>query len=96
MTALPVRAGAAIAQTGMIVGGPLHGWHYAFLEFQIVGGQLAILARCTRPKWPFPKEVRFIPELGHVRQFRSIPGQRAKRIEVAPLIEAAYAAEPGK
>lgn len=93
MATTPARQrNVAIAQTGRIVGGKLNGWHYAFLEFQLVDGAMCILARVTPPKWPFPKDVLFNIDAGDVRQFRKIAGQRAKRIEVAPLIAAAHAA----
>lgn len=85
---------------GVIEGGRLHGWRYAFLSFQLrdkpvdkLGSthELIVLARCSAPNWPFPCE---IPLRGqdHYGVLRAVPGERAKRALAAPLIHNAYRA----
>lgn len=83
---------AFIPQHGVIVGGPLHGWSYAFLRFEEPAKLppdsqwkrhmlLTMIVRATMPGWPFPTEIR----LGHTDygRLQSIKGTRTPQVPVA-------------
>jgi hypothetical protein len=74
---------------GRIKGGQLDGWFFHFLHFRAAPRSLRLVARCTPPAWPFPCDIHLAHQ--HFSQLRAIPGSRAKRIEVRPLIAQAYA-----
>lgn len=75
----------AIPQTGVIVGGRLNGWRYGFRRFAInARGQADVVAFCTPPDWPFGREI--VCTFSLARRFKAVPGERAKRLEVAPLL----------
>lgn len=75
---------------GLIKGGRLDGWAYHLLHFEISDDRaLLIRARCTPPGWPFPHDI-FSLDSTHWMQLRAVPGSRAKRRPVLPLVETAY------
>lgn len=78
-----------LAQTGVIVGGHLHGWTYGFTQFVVIDGDLFMDARCSPPNWPFPFDVR-MNVVQHFSQLKVIRGQRAARLNANALITAAY------
>jgi hypothetical protein len=89
------RPNQAIPQTGLIAGGRLAGWRYGFRRFQRnARGQVDVVAFCTPPHWPFGREIVCIWSLAH--RFTAVPGERAKRLSVNPLIEAALQAMPSE
>lgn len=73
---------------GVLEAGPLKGWRYAFLQFTVIGTDLAMDMRCSCPGWPFPKDVRFFFRRDLIR-VRAVPGERAKRLDANALIEQA-------
>lgn len=84
----------AIAQTGVIVGGRLNGWRYGFRRFAInARGQADVVAFCTPPNWPFGREI--VCTFSLARRFKAVPGERAKRLAVEPLITAALSVARG-
>ncbi|APW38487.1 hypothetical protein RD110_15810 [Rhodoferax koreense] len=89
MTTGRVHWTGVLAQTGVIAGGKLHGWCYAFLQFVVIDGVLFLDARCTPPFSPFPLEVR-MDVLQHFKRLKVIRGQRATRLNANALIDAAY------
>jgi hypothetical protein len=74
---------------GVIKGGRLNGWRFHFLHFRATPEALQVVARCTPPAWPFPCDIRLTHE--HFMQLRAVPGERARRMAVEPLIRHAYA-----
>lgn len=78
-----------LSQTGVIVGGHLHGWTYSFIRFVVIDGGLFLDVRCTPPNWPFPTDVR-MDVLQHFTRLKVLRGQRATRVNANALIEAAY------
>lgn len=82
----------AIPQTGVIVGGRLDGWRYGFRRFQInARGFADVVAYCTPPNWPFGREI--VCTFALARRFKAVPGERAKRLETKPLIDAAQSGQ---
>jgi len=73
---------------GMVKGGRLNGWRFHFIQFQVEGCALQLLARCTPPAWPFFREIALEPQ--HFGTLRAVVGERAKRIPAVPLIATAY------
>lgn len=85
------RPNQAIPQIGVIEGGRLNGWRYAFCRFEInARGSADVVAFCTPPAWPFGREI--VCTYALARRFKAVPGDRAKRLLVEPLIEAALRA----
>lgn len=89
-----------IPSWGLIKGGRLDGWRYHFLHVSARPDSLSLLARCTPPRWPFPRDI-YLTELyfGSLRpekiekQPDTESGPRAKRIAIDPLIRSAYELE---
>lgn len=77
-----------IPQRGRIKGGQCNGWQYLFLGFAVVDGALRVRARISAPNWPFPHDG--LLTAAHFRQFRAVPGERAKRLPAEQLIAQAY------
>lgn len=84
---------------GVIKGGRLDGWAYHFLHFRVdvirhgdpsdtVSYELRVVARCSPPGWPFPHDIAL--DSTHYMQLRAVPGSRAKRKPLLPLVESAY------
>ncbi|WP_046111786.1 hypothetical protein [Aquincola tertiaricarbonis] len=73
---------------GVIRGGRLDGWRFHFIRFEAYADELLILAKCSAPKWPFPCDIALDHTL--FRKLRAVPGERAKRLPTADLIQAAY------
>lgn len=85
------RANQAIPAVGVIAGGRLDGWRYVFCRFALnARGHVDVVAFCTPPHWPFGREIVCTNSLA--RRFQAVPGERAKRLAVEPLIEAALRA----
>ena len=93
---MKARRPIVITQMGRIRGGRLDGWRYRFLSFRVAHVTLAgfpftelqVMARCSAPNWPFPCEIALRPD--HYMQLRTVPGDRAKRLQAEPLIANAY------
>lgn len=84
-------ANQAIPQTGVIAGGRLDGWRYGFRRFTLnARGHFDVVAFCTPPNWPFGREIVCTWSLA--RRFRAVPGERAKRLAVEPLLHQAQSA----
>jgi hypothetical protein len=82
------RANQAIPAVGVIDGGRMDGWRYAFLRFeQNARGHFDVVAFCTPPAWPFGREIVCTWE--RARRFKAVPGERAKRMAIEPLMLAA-------
>lgn len=85
-----------IPQFGVIKGGRLDGWRFHFMQFRIdvetegatTVYELRVLAKCTPPNWPFPCDIDL--DHTHYMQLRAVRGERAKRLDAARLIAAAY------
>lgn len=80
-----------IAESGMVKGGKLNGWRYHLLHFGAGVGELVLLARCTPPNWPFPRDIWL--DHTHFGTLRPIVGDRAKRLEVTRLVRQAFELE---
>jgi hypothetical protein len=80
-----------IPSWGLVKGGLLNGWHFHFLNFAANQQSLTILARCTPPAWPFPRDI-YLSEI-HFSQLRAVVGERAKKMAVDPLIASAFRLE---
>lgn len=73
---------------GVIHGGRLDGWRYAFIRFVArPDGHIHVQARVSAPHWPFPHEMVLLP--AHYCELRAVPGERAKRMRAIPLMQAA-------
>ena len=74
---------------GRISGGNYDGWAYCFLRFlfDAKGNLLIELVGCE-PDWPFPKTLQ-LPKSGF-NSLDSVAGERAERIDTAPLVEQAF------
>jgi len=77
-----------IPSWGLVKGGLLNGWHFHFLNFSAAQDSLTILARCTPPAWPFPRDI-YLSEI-HFGSLRAVVGQRAKKMPADPLIRSAF------
>lgn len=56
--AVPKRR-VLIPQHGVIQGGVLDGWSFAYIRFVVRKSGTYLELRCTRPNWPFPQTVQF-------------------------------------
>lgn len=80
-----------VPAAGRIKGGRLDGWRFHFLCFRVRGMALEVVARCTPPAWPFPRDIGM--DHTHFGTLRPVVGDRAKRLPAEPLITTAYRAE---
>lgn len=71
--------------TGKIRGGSHDGWHYAFVKFVLDSrAKIRIQLIASEPDWPFPQPITLAP--GDFNKLEPVKGERAKRIDTAPLI----------
>lgn len=80
--------GQSIPTFGEIKGGRLDSWRYGLRRMVIdQRGHAEVLAYCTPPHWPFGREIVCTWSLAH--RFVAVPGERAPRLAVQPMINAA-------
>lgn len=80
-----------IPEMGKVKGGRLDGWRYRLLHVVVAPGELLVLARCTPPAWPFPRDIYM--DHTHFASLRPVTGDRAKRIPQAELLRRAFEVE---
>jgi hypothetical protein len=80
--------GVIVPAAGVVNGGLLDAWRFHFRYFHVGRRGLRVVALCTPPAWPFPRELRL--NHTHFRQLRPIVGDRAKRLQAESLIRHAY------
>lgn len=75
-----------VPQYGVIEGGLLSGWSFAYQRLVILKGKVFLDLRCTAPNWTFPKLVRV--GMADYLELRN-PGMTAPTFEIEQLIDAA-------
>lgn len=85
---VPREKALFLPQAGRIKGGRLDGWHYHLLHFRAQPRGLHLVARCTPPAWPFPRDIEL--DGTHFVSLRHVVGSRAKRVDATSLIDQAY------
>lgn len=84
----PRRSAWRIAAHGMVHGGRLNGSLYAFERISFTPrGAMLVHVVLGEPNWPFPRPAALAR--GDFASLRPVPGARAPRIEVMPLVTAA-------
>jgi len=74
-----------VPQYGVIEGGLLDGWAYAFVRVEVDKAKVFLVVRGTKPKWPFPELIRL--SMADYIELRN-PGMTAPTHEMQKLIDA--------
>lgn len=82
-----------VPQHGVIEGGLLDGWAYAFVRVEVENGKAFLVVRGTKPNWVFPELIRL--GMADYIELRN-PGMTAATHELQQLIDALAAAGTGK
>jgi hypothetical protein len=82
-----------VPQFGVIEGGLLDGWSFAYVRLVILKDRVHLDLRCQPKAWPFPKTVRL--STADYLGLRN-PGEVASCYEMQNLVDAAVAAGKNK
>lgn len=71
---------------GNFTGGRLDGWRYLFRRFELDDEGMVMVAVCTPPNWPFPRELAVDGSL--FRRLEAVAG--AHRVDVGHFMSVAF------